>query len=256
MSTRSETISAAKGIGTFGWPVFPVNQNTKAPLITEWQSRASSNLYEIEHLFRNHPNAAIGLVTGQRSGLVVIDFDERENFSGLQNFKNSGYELSPTISASTPRGGVHLYFKAPPFEVVPCSVSKIAEGVDVRADGGYIIAPPSTTKWGEYRWSCKYRIFQKGPLPLPEKFYLSVGHKRTIRDSGDVKRSVASRLLDAIPEGNRNDEITKRCGLLVSRYPANDALNMLELINQKCCQPPLDQRELQQIFASISKREG
>ena len=74
-------IPVATGIGTFGWPVFPVNQKTKAPLIAEWQSRASSNSCEIEHLFRNYPDAAIGLVTGQRSGLVVIDIDERENFS-------------------------------------------------------------------------------------------------------------------------------------------------------------------------------
>ena len=255
MNLTNEAISAAHGLASFDWPVFPVNPDTKAPLITGWQSRATCDRSVIVDLFKDYPSAAIGLVTGQKSGLIVIDIDERENFSGLQNFKNAGHDLSQTITASTPRRGVHLYFKAPPVEV-PCSVSKIAEGVDVKADGGYVIAPPSTTKWGEYRWSCKYEIFQQGPLPLPEKFYMPVGHKRLVKNTGDAKRSVSSRLLETIMEGNRNDEITKRCGLLVSRYPADDALKMLEIINQKCCQPPLDQRELYQIFASISKREG
>ena len=126
--------------------------------------------------------------------------------------------------------------------------------MDIKGDGGFIIAPPSITKWGKYSWECSYQIFQQGPLPLPEKFYLPVGQKRSFNGSGCTLGSVSSRLLDPVFEGNRNDEITKRCGLLVSRYPANDALKMLELINQKCCQPPLDQRELNQIFASIKEK--
>ena len=255
MTLTNETIKAAQVLASFDWPVFPVNPDTKAPLITGWQSRATCDWFGIIDLFKDYPSAAIGLVTGQKSGLVVIDIDERRNFSGLQNFKNAGYQLSPTVSASTPRGGIHLYFKAPSCEVL-CSVSKIAEGTDIKADGGFIIAPPSITKWGKYSWECSYQIFQQGPLPLPEKFYLPVGQKRSFKGSAGKKGSVSSRLLETIVEGNRNDEITKRCGLLVSRYPANDALKMLELINQKCCQPPLDQRELNQIFASISKREG
>ena len=113
MTLTNEAISAAQGLASFDWPVFPVNPNTKAPLITGWQSRATCDRSGIIDLFKDYPSAAIGLVTGQKSGLVVIDIDERENLSGLQNFKNAGYELSPTVSASTPRGGIHLYFKAP-----------------------------------------------------------------------------------------------------------------------------------------------
>ena len=135
MTLNNETINAAQVLASFDWPVFPVNPDTKAPLITSWQSRATRNWSSIIDLFKDCPSAAIGLVTGQKSGLVVVDIDERENLSGLQNFKNAGYELSPTVSASTPRGGIHLYFKAPSCEV-PCSVSKIAEGVDVKGTGG------------------------------------------------------------------------------------------------------------------------
>ena len=104
MTLTNNAISAAQGLASFGWPVLPVNPDIKAPLITSWQSRATRNWSSIIDLFKDCPSAAIGLVTGQKSGLVVVDLDERENFSGLQNFKNAGYELSSTVSASTPRG--------------------------------------------------------------------------------------------------------------------------------------------------------
>ena len=159
MTLINETINAAQGLASFDWPVFPVNPDTKAPLITGWQTRATCDRSGITDLFKDYPSAAIGLVTGQKSGLVIIDIDRRKNFNGLQNFKNAGHELSPTVSASTPRGGIHLYFKAP-FCEVPCSVSKIAEGVDIKGDGGFVIAPPSITKWGKYSWECSYQIFQ------------------------------------------------------------------------------------------------
>ncbi len=194
MTLINETINAAQGLATFDWPVFPVNPDTKAPLITGWQSRPTCCRSGIVDLFKDYPSAAIGLVTGQRSGLIVIDIDDWENFSGLQNFRNAGHDLSPTVSVSTPKGDIYLYFKAPPVEV-PCSVSKIGEGVDVKADRGYVIAPPSTTKRGEYRWSCKYKTFQQGPLPLTEKFYMPVGQKRLVKNTGDAKRSVSARLL-------------------------------------------------------------
>ena len=193
MTLTNEAISAAQGLASFDWPVFPVNPDTKAPLITGWQSRATCDRAGITDLFKDYPSAAIGLVTGKKSGLVLIDIDERENFSGLQNLKNAGYEPSPTVSVSTPRGGIHLYFKAPPVEV-PCSVSKIAEGTDIKADGGFIIAPPSITKWGKYSWDCSYQIFQHGPLPLPEKFYMPVGQKRPFRGSGDRLGSVSAQM--------------------------------------------------------------
>ena len=255
MTLTNEAISAAQGLASLGWLVFPVNPDTKAPLITGWQSRATCDRCSIIDLFEGYPSAAIGLVTGQKSGLVVIDIDERENFSGLQNFKNAGFELSPTVSASTPRGGIHLYFKSPLCEV-PCSVSKIAEGIDVKADGGYIIAPPSITKWGKYSWECSYQIFQKGPLPLPEKFYLPVGHKQPFKGSGSALGSVSFRLLDPILKGNRNDEITRRIGYLLAKYDAFHSWEMAKLINQECCLPPLGETELSNTFKSIRKKEG
>ena len=181
MTLTNEAISAAQGLASFDWPVFPVNPDTKAPLITGWQSRATCDRFGVIDLFKDYPSAAIGLVTGQKSQLVIIDIDRRKNFNGLQNFKNAGHELSPTVSASTPRGSIHLYFKAPLCEV-PCSASKIAEGVDIKGDGGFVIAPPSITKWGKYSWGC-FLIFQEEQEAKLLRHRQRVDSARTVKEA-------------------------------------------------------------------------
>ena len=109
--------SAAVGLAdNFGWSVFPVNPSTKAPLITGWQNEASSSWAGLEELFEDYPTAAIGVVTGKKSDLIVIDLDERERFSGIANFRKAGYELSETFRTKTPSGGMHLFYQAPRSE--------------------------------------------------------------------------------------------------------------------------------------------
>jgi putative DNA primase/helicase len=257
MDSIENAATAAFGIAdNFGWAVFPVNPLTKAPLITGWQDNASSNWGGIQDLFRNYPTAAIGVVTGKKSNVIVIDLDERERFSGVANFKKAGYELSETVRTKTPSGGIHLFYEAPQIRI-PNSVSKIAEGVDVRGDGGYVIVPPSITKWGKYVWDCSFERMSKGPVLLPECFFNPMTKSKPSTDKVAVGKSgVPARILHPIMEGERNDEITSRCGFLLSRYSAEDAWAMLEIINRDCCKPPLDDGELRQIFSSIRKKEG
>ena len=61
MTLTNEAISAAQGLASLGWLVFPVNPDTKAPLITGWQSRATCDRCSIIDLFKDYPWAAIGL---------------------------------------------------------------------------------------------------------------------------------------------------------------------------------------------------
>ena len=58
MSLTNEAISAAQGLASFDWPVFPVNPDTKAPLITGWQSRATCDRLSIIDLFKDYPSSA------------------------------------------------------------------------------------------------------------------------------------------------------------------------------------------------------
>ena len=73
MTLTNQAISAVQGLPSSDWHVFPVNPDTKAPLITGWRSRATCDRSGIKELFKDYPSVAIALVTGQKSGLVMID---------------------------------------------------------------------------------------------------------------------------------------------------------------------------------------
>jgi len=89
--------------------------------------------------------------TGPVNGITIIDFDIRDSYNGVSNFIQEGYMILKTSLAKTPSGGFHLYFGSGD-QSIPNSVSKLAIGVDVRGDGGYVIAPPSQSIKGTYKW--------------------------------------------------------------------------------------------------------
>jgi KaiC/GvpD/RAD55 family RecA-like ATPase len=91
-------------------------------------------------------SAGVGIATGARSGVFVIDLDVKNGIDGLANFQALG-ECPPTYTVATPSGGYHVYFKHPGFPV-KTSASALARGVDVRGDGGYVVAPGSPHKNG------------------------------------------------------------------------------------------------------------
>jgi len=126
----------------WGWKVFPANPENKTPLIKDWKNRASNKETVINRLFAPFPNAMVAVPTGPINGITVIDFDIRDSYNGISNFIQEGYMIPKTAGAKTPSGGFHLYFDSG-NQSIPNSVSKLAIGVDVRGDGGYVIAPPS-----------------------------------------------------------------------------------------------------------------
>jgi hypothetical protein len=102
------------------------------------------------------PEDGIGLATGERSGVVVIDLDYKpvghskfpEGLNGLEEFARlCGGDIPNTLTVATPGNGFHFYFKWPGFKVKN-SVSALAPGVDVRGDGGYAVLPPTRHKSG------------------------------------------------------------------------------------------------------------
>ena len=118
MLSIKNTITAAQELADyFNWAVFPVNPKTKTPYFRGWQEIASSNPDEVEDIFSGLQYAAIGVCTGEASGLVCIDIDERADYRGLSNYQMVGFELPNCPSVQTPSGGLHLYFKQPPFKV-------------------------------------------------------------------------------------------------------------------------------------------
>lgn len=161
MLKESATLRAAKRYLSLGWSVIPLKPNSKEPLIPwqEFQKRLPTE-QELMKWFQEEKNN-IGIVTGEISGLSVVDVD------GLLPDLLNGIHSPITVKT---RRGSHLYFV---YGGENNSVSKIAEHVDVRGEGGFIVAPPSIIDSHTYRFVNPY--FRIDSLPrfpsdlLPKK---------------------------------------------------------------------------------------
>lgn len=114
---------------------------------------ASSERGDIERWWGARPDASIGIVTGRTSGITVIDADATGGKPGVVNLtalcaRNGG--VPATFTVNTGGGGLHLYFKY--SSSLPTGSDVLGEAIDVRNDGGYVIAPPSLHVLGAYRW--------------------------------------------------------------------------------------------------------
>ena len=151
---------AALACARNGWLVLPCSPATKHPLLprnrdadgkeipgTGGLCKATADAATIVAWWRRWPRALIGLRTGR---FVVVDLDVRNDRDGIAEFAKlvARWGAVPqTLRVRTPRGGLHLYFSAPTREIRN-STSRIAPGVDVRGEGGYVIAAGSVLSDG------------------------------------------------------------------------------------------------------------
>jgi hypothetical protein len=160
-----------------GWHVFPITAAAKKPpLIDRWESRASTDPDQI-HRWWQVPYT-IGIATGP-SGLVVIDLDTPkpgetapDQWATLGIRSGTGVlralarqhdaTVTPTFAVTTPSGGWHLYYTAPPGARLRNTQAVIGWKIDTRAHGGYVVAPGSPVPPGGYEL-----IDDRDPAELP-----------------------------------------------------------------------------------------
>lgn len=150
---RSPTALAAHDYAVRGWSVIPFVHAGKRPSIPwrEFETRAPT-LAEVDAWFDAQPDANVGMVTGAVSNLVVVDVDPAHGgTASLAALVRSHAPLPVTTEARSGGGGRHLYF-AHPGGKVP-NRKGLVPGIDVRGDGGCIVAPPSLHPNGRrYAW--------------------------------------------------------------------------------------------------------
>jgi hypothetical protein len=151
--SRNENLQAALALATIGIPVSPCDRN-KRPLV-KWKAGATTDLRQIERWWRKWPNALPAFPTGAASGIAVLDLDRKDGKDGFAALAARGIDpatLSPMI-VETASGGWHVYFAHVPG--LRCSVGRAKDGlagVDVRAEGGFAIAPGASGPKGSYRF--------------------------------------------------------------------------------------------------------
>jgi hypothetical protein len=123
-----------------GIPVFPCRAD-KSPRVAGGFKVATTDEVMIRGWWGRFPNALIGVPTGAASGIIVIDIDPPDGMDFLLG--EYGELLETGRRHKTPSGGFHYLFRAPADRSIRNSAGKIAKGVDVRGDGGYIIWWPA-----------------------------------------------------------------------------------------------------------------
>ena len=125
----------------FDVPVFACNQDKKPLPGTHGFKDASRDPDTIRAMFARNGAAMIGMPTGAMSGYTVIDIDIKDGAQGETWLVANAHRLPATLTSRTRSGGSHWWYLAVPG--MRNSASKIAPGVDVRGDGGYVVVPPS-----------------------------------------------------------------------------------------------------------------
>jgi hypothetical protein len=224
-----------------GFSVIPVRKD-KIPL-TRWEraQHERPNKDEIRKWFTQYPDANIAIVTGGISGIVVVDVEAGGNTE----------KLPRTVISKTGGGGYHYYYRHP-RETVKNAV-QICEKIDIRGDGGYVVAPPSLHESGNrYEWVIPPdgTNFAEFPDWILWKCTSEKNQKR------DWQRILTSEN----PEGIRNMTAAQVAGKLLYHLPPDlweiSGWATLKEWNLHHNNPPLEEEELRIAWESIKKNES
>lgn len=137
------------------FPVFPISPGKKTPLTEHGFKDATLDKKQIRAWWKRWPDANIGIATGSVSSLFVLDVDVKPGKDGektLRSLINGHNTLPPTRVCRTPSGGRHIYFLLPKGKIIKSGTDVYGPGLDVRAEGGYVVAPPSVIEGRTYAW--------------------------------------------------------------------------------------------------------
>jgi len=245
-----DILKLANAYAQKGWQIFPVKPHDKTPLV-KWADVATTDLQTITGWWDTQPGANIGIACGARSGIIVLDVDPAHGGDeSLAHLLAEHGELPITPLAHTGGGGRHYLFAHPGVEVRN-SAGLLGPGLDIRGDGGYIVAPGSTHPNGNlYRWDTEY-LPSKTPLaPMPEWMIQLARTKQTpktehISPEGDNPVFI---------QGGRNQALTSLAGSMRRRGMSEvSILAALLAENAAKCFPPLPDDEVKLIAKSVTR---
>ena len=236
-----------------GWSVIPLRARDKRPAVP-WQDfqTARASEQEVHGWFARRPDNNVAIVTGAVSGLVVLDIDSQHGGAdSLARLERERGPLPRTLQALTVGGGRHIYF-VHPGGVVRNRVG-IAPGIDLRGDGGYIVAPPSVHPSGKpYQWAKGCEPGRVTLAPLPDWLQQMVGDAGP--RAGHTPAHWRGLLADGVAEGERNNSIASLTGhLLWHGVDPDVALELLLCWNRIRCRPPLQDDEVARTVHSITR---
>lgn len=232
------------------FPIIPVNENKK-PLV-EWK-KEENHITDLKDISNKYD--AYAIITGKKSGVIVIDIDNKGKVNGHTSFMEVIKELKipkeelKTLNIKTPNNGLHIYFK---YKEGLKTVANIIPGVDIRADGGIIIAPNSFVKRKDGKIGT-YQVNRDNDIAeMPNcLFEYLQGKLSKTTDSTNKKNNnnKSKRKLSDIykisSDGSRNENLFKYCCRMIRLLKDKEELEFLaDMYNQRYISPPLEETEV------------
>lgn len=248
-------LNHALSYANLNWSVIPIKPKGKRPLI-KWEEyqKIRATEKQITNWWSKWPNANIGIITGLVSGLIVIDVDSNNGREGyIAIFK----EMHNTIEQKTGKpDAIQMFFRHPGDQLYQNMVGLLPE-VDVRADGGYVVVPPSIHPNGiEYSWVIDpIEMGLNDLLELPGELRSKLITQET-SERKNIEGWVSEALL-GVEEGKRTNTCVKLAGYYLRKFE-NDAEQtqiLLQSWNERNT-PPMDWKVIDQTVQSIVKREA
>jgi len=246
-------LKAAIGYLKRGWSIVAVAPRAKRPIV-RWEpfQHEPPSEDQLEQWFKRWPDANLAVVTGEVSGLVVLDVDPRHGGKeSLAALESRHGKLPETIESITGGGGRHLFFAHPGREVR--NRVGIMPGIDLRGDGGTIVLPPSVHPSGKrYRWKRGHAPGDRPIAPLP--IWLEISRLAGDEFQGHPLAYWRALARKDVREGERNSTIASFAGHLFWHGVDPDVILELMLAwNRVRCGPPLPDDEVIDTVNSIGK---
>ena len=160
-------LQSALDLNQQGWLIFPLHDVVgggcsctspqcrspgKHPRTSHGHKEATRDRARVAQWWSEWPNAGIATPTGKLAGIWVLDVDPRHGGDASLAALVENYEALPgTLRVRTGGGGLHIYFTLPPGDHK--WRKGIGRGLDVKAEGGYVVLPPTLHLSGRrYEW--------------------------------------------------------------------------------------------------------
>jgi hypothetical protein len=232
--------------------VFPCTPRGKTPAVAGGCNAATTDEETIARWWQLLPDANIAIATGTPSNIFALDVDGVDAEAELRRLEAQHGALPPTVEVITARGR-HVYFRMPDAPIRN-SAGKLGPGLDIRATGGYVLAPPSIHPTGRrYEWSvdCASAI-----APAPAWLLDIIAAPANGSGKSATPPSEWRDLVKGVSEGARDCSLTKLTGYLLRRHvDPFVALELIRTFNATRCTPPLPDKDIERIVSSVAGLE-
>lgn len=251
------TLDWALKYASMGLKVFPVKPGTKGDrirnaegkviasgqLLASWKKEATTDSKIIKGWWAKWPNADVCIATG--GGLTVIDMDVKHPpINGIEtalDWQMQNKFFPQTAKTETGSGGQHLFYWTSGSTFKSVQSEKFRPGIDIKSEGGYVVAPPSTNGAGMYKWLNDTFIAEANDAVL----------------SFLMNKDIKGKPMKETLEGSRNNTLRDQVWKLVHDY--NDKEEVLQLalaMNQECVPPEDETIVTQMVERAFNKVQG